>query len=115
MSQNSVFAGSLEKHIMTRNSSTGYMRSIAEMKAIVDANPEHFEFLESRKTKAQYSAESISDVYELPRMPPWFVHVGSQKLYHALAGILRLVGLSLFAGCNHSLCLWTIFLTFFLI
>ncbi|XP_031115068.1 uncharacterized protein LOC116019112 [Ipomoea triloba] len=98
MSQNSVFAGSLEKRIITRNSSTGgYMRSIAEMKAIIDCNPEHFEFSESRKTKAQYSAESISDEYELPRMPPWFVHVGSQKLYHALAGILRLVGLSLFA------------------
>nr|GLL38243.1 uncharacterized protein LOC109178092 isoform X2 [Ipomoea trifida] len=106
MSQNSVFAGSLEKRIITRNSSTGgYMRSIAEMKAIVDCNPEHFEFSESRKTKAQYSAESISDEYELPRMPPWFVHVGSQKLYHALAGILRLVGLSLFADSQSEGCL----------
>jgi len=34
----------------------------------------------------------------LPRMPPWFSYVGSQKLYEMLAGILRLVGLSLMAG-----------------
>ncbi|PWZ56321.1 hypothetical protein Zm00014a_007674 [Zea mays] len=32
--------------------------------------------------------------YELPHVPPWFFHVGSQKLYGVLAGIIRLVGLS---------------------
>lgn len=31
----------------------------------------------------------------LPRMPPWFNGIGSQKLYEALGGVLRLVGLSL--------------------
>ncbi|KAA0055034.1 TELO2-interacting protein 1-like protein isoform X1 [Cucumis melo var. makuwa] len=31
----------------------------------------------------------------LPRMPPWFNGIGNQKLYEALGGVLRLVGLSL--------------------
>lgn len=34
----------------------------------------------------------------LPRMPPWFKGAGSQKLYEALGGVLRLVGLSLASG-----------------
>lgn len=34
----------------------------------------------------------------LPRMPPWFNGIGNQKLYEALGGVLRLVGLSLASG-----------------
>ncbi|KAL0407127.1 UNVERIFIED_CONTAM: hypothetical protein Slati_4026600 [Sesamum latifolium] len=33
-------------------------------------------------------------------MPPWFVHVGSQELYQALAGILRLVSLYMFTDAQ---------------
>ena len=39
--------------------------------------------------------EDVQKEYELLRMRPWFVHVGSRKLYLVLARILRLVGSSL--------------------
>jgi TELO2-interacting protein 1 len=31
-------------------------------------------------------------------VPPWFIHTVSQKLYLALAGMIRLVGLSTVSG-----------------
>lgn len=50
----------------------------------------------------EYTLDNVLKIFELPRMPPWFVYVGSPKLYKALAGILRLAGLSLIAGHFHS-------------
>ncbi|CAK9165660.1 unnamed protein product [Ilex paraguariensis] len=105
LSHNSVCAGSLDKVISARPSSTGYLRSIAEMKPnicfsndnmnIMDAEGSKFPGIQNHR--AHNLLENVQNEYELPHMPPWFSNVGSQKLYQALAGILRLVGLSLFA------------------
>lgn len=54
-----------------------------------------------REKVVEYPPENVQKSFEIPRMPPWFVYVGSPKLYQALAGILRLVGLSLLAGLFH--------------
>ncbi|KAK2972025.1 hypothetical protein RJ640_005045 [Escallonia rubra] len=109
LGQNSVFAGSLHKFIAARPSSTGYLHSIAEMraincftndnKAVMDADPSDDPSILSIKNKRMLSSpENVHSEYKLPRLPPWFANVGSQKLYQTLAKILRLVGLSLVAG-----------------
>nr|XP_023923287.1 TELO2-interacting protein 1 homolog isoform X2 [Quercus suber] len=108
LSQNSLFAGSLDKLISTRRSSVGYLPSIAELKAgtnftsnyltIMSATPfENSMGTDIREKVVEYPPENVQKSFEIPRMPPWFVYVGSPKLYEALAGILRLVGLSLLA------------------
>ncbi|GFZ05787.1 ARM repeat superfamily protein [Actinidia rufa] len=112
-SQNSVFAGSLDKLISARPSSTGYLRSITEMRAsicfndddraITDAAPSEvskFPIIQNKRVPCP--VEDVQKEYELPRMPPWFVYVGSRKLYQALAGILRLVGSSLIADSRNE-------------
>ncbi|KAM7526892.1 hypothetical protein LguiA_016794 [Lonicera macranthoides] len=99
-SPNSQFAGSLHKLILSRPSSTGYLPSIAEMKATNCFGNEPSKVLEFpavENNRVLSSLENEQKEYELPCMPPWFVFVGSQKLYQSLAGILRLVGLSLIA------------------
>ncbi|KAL6998914.1 hypothetical protein U1Q18_000081 [Sarracenia purpurea var. burkii] len=107
-SQNSVFAGSLDKLLLERPSTTGYLQSITEMRAsicftndnrvITDATPsESPKFPSSQNKNLLCTVEDVQKEYQLPRMPPWFIYVGNQKIYQALAGILRLVGLSLMA------------------
>ncbi|KAK7859044.1 telo2-interacting protein 1 like protein [Quercus suber] len=102
LSQNSLFAGSLDKLISTRRSSVGYLPSIAELKAgtnftsnyltIMSATPfENSMGTDIREKVVEYPPENVQKSFEIPRMPPWFVYVGSPKLYEALAGILRLV------------------------
>lgn len=85
----------------------GYLPSVAELKSganffshglpVVKAGlleaPKHG-LIEEKNIQKLVKAEG----YELPHMPPWFGYVGSVKLYQSLAGILRLVGLSLVAG-----------------
>ncbi|GJR28350.1 hypothetical protein Tco_1104582 [Tanacetum coccineum] len=97
LSQNSVFVGSLGKLLLERPSSVGYLRSIAEMKAT--------NIFENGKTASVESnayedpnSYKIQNEYDLPRMPHWFSSSGNQKLCQSLAGILRLVSLSLVAG-----------------
>ncbi|WCJ23816.1 ARM repeat superfamily protein [Euphorbia peplus] len=108
LSQNSVYAGALDKLTLARPSSVGYLPSIAELKAgsqvastyltILDIVPSDISKNSEIQTKrTHYPLEIVENCHELPRMPPWFMHVGSQKLYQALSGILRLVGLSLMA------------------
>ncbi|KAJ6378370.1 hypothetical protein OIU78_028587 [Salix suchowensis] len=103
LSQNSVFTGALDKLMLARPSSVGYLHSIAELKSgswfssdyqpIVDVVPSDNPNSRDIHGKAiQNPLHSLQENFELPRMPPWF---GSQKLYQTLAGILRLVGLSL--------------------
>ncbi|XP_050216425.1 uncharacterized protein LOC126667488 [Mercurialis annua] len=104
---NSVFAGALNKLTLARPSSVGYLPSIAELKAsslsanchqaVMDAASSGIsEFYDIQGIRIR-SSETLESKYEIPRMPPWFVYAGSRKLYQALAGILRLVGLSLMA------------------
>ncbi|PKA61628.1 hypothetical protein AXF42_Ash018609 [Apostasia shenzhenica] len=98
----SQFAGSIDKLISSKPLPIGYLLSVAELKAgslsrdadlgINDASLPLISEMSSRTT------ENIPHDYHLPRMPPWFVNVGSQKLYVALAGILRLLGLSILSG-----------------
>ncbi|KDP40201.1 hypothetical protein JCGZ_02199 [Jatropha curcas] len=108
LSQNSVFVGALDKLTLARPSSIGYLPSVADLKAgshfatsdqtIMDVVPSDIsKFRDVQGTRIRYSLETVETNYKLPRMPPWFVYVGSQGLYEALAGILRLVGLSLMA------------------
>ncbi|GMN56495.1 hypothetical protein TIFTF001_025616 [Ficus carica] len=105
LSQNSIFAGSLEK--LTRTSSVGYFDSVAELKALSNLTSDPLTAISTttrvlkptigQEKQPTYPEENTQKNYELPHMPPWFVYVGSQKLYQALSGILRLVGLSLMA------------------
>ncbi|KAL3637600.1 hypothetical protein CASFOL_018768 [Castilleja foliolosa] len=102
LSQNSVFAGSLNKLAVTRPSSSGFMHSISEIKAIVNSGDENSQFFGFQNRKNLYTNEPLKNCYELPSMPPWFVHKGSQKLYQALAGILRLVSLYMFTESENE-------------
>lgn len=106
LSQNSAFTGSLNKLILAK-STTGYIHTVAQLKSqscssmdwqVVSSNEQHEKTcsLEVKGISSQLPPAHRS--YELPCAPPWFVDVGSQKLYHTLAQILRLVGLSLVAG-----------------
>lgn len=101
LSQNSVFPGSLDKLLLERPSSVGYLRSITEMKATT-----FFENEKKTNVESNYhenpSSSKIQNEYDLPRMPPWFSS-SNQKLYNALAGIIRLVSLSLIAGNINTL------------
>ncbi|XP_010431644.1 PREDICTED: TELO2-interacting protein 1 homolog [Camelina sativa] len=103
LSQNSAFTGSLEKLIAERpSSSTGYLPSITELKVgfrETRYNRTVPNITETDQVKLEISSPTS---YMLPRMPPWFSYVGSQKLYEMLAGILRLVGLSLMAGFQNE-------------
>ncbi|KAM1892729.1 hypothetical protein ACFX14_035854 [Malus domestica] len=115
MSQNSVFAGSLDKLITTRPSSVGYLDSVSELNAgasitsecltIVAAAPRNSKIAGIQEKDIPYTSDNDQKNYEnykLPRMPPWFVYIGSQKLYQTLSGILRLVGLSLMTDKKHG-------------
>lgn len=108
LSEESVFAGSLGKLVVSRPSSTGYLHSLAELKVgsiksvdqypVINASTSDISNMRTLVQEIQYSEGQTYENYELPRMPPWFESVGSHKLYEALVGILRLVGLSLISG-----------------
>ncbi|XP_060670317.1 uncharacterized protein LOC107403735 [Ziziphus jujuba] len=107
LSQNSVFAGSLDKLVTARPSSVGYLDSVAELKAgdnftndiltVWTTAPKSSKVVAIQEKDISYPEQNVQKSYELPRMPPWFVYIGGQKLYQSLSGILRLVGLSLMA------------------
>ncbi|XP_042499486.1 uncharacterized protein LOC122077580 [Macadamia integrifolia] len=119
LSQNSVFAGSLDKLISAKPVSVGYLHSISELKAggsLVIADKALMNVLPSRVPKFSEFDDKACEAerkitcknYELPRMPPWFIYIGSQKLYEAIAGTLRLVGLSTVADPGYEVSLSTI-------
>ncbi|XP_010669990.2 uncharacterized protein LOC104887100 isoform X2 [Beta vulgaris subsp. vulgaris] len=115
LSQESVFAGSLGKLVLSRPSSTGYLHSLAELRIgskrstgeflISNANASEVSITRPLVREMQDSTGHAYEDYELPRMPPWFAYVGSHKLYQALAQILRLVGLSLVSDCRNEVLL----------
>ncbi|KAI3997508.1 hypothetical protein MKX01_008115 [Papaver californicum] len=116
LSQNSVFAGSLDKLITAKPLSAGYLHSITELKpgsrlnssnciGNYEASSKVSEILNIREEASQSSHGIRSQDYEIPRMPPWFFRVGSRKLYQTLAGVLRLVGLSTMADSRSEVSL----------
>ncbi|KAH9617362.1 hypothetical protein KSS87_016203 [Heliosperma pusillum] len=111
LSQESVFAGSLGKLVLFTPSATGYLHSLTELRDGSKNSISEHSVIRSKRSEESSMNALIKEMkqpcndYELPRMPPWFVHVGSSKLYRALAGILRLVGLSLIADCRSEVTL----------
>lgn len=97
LSHNSMFAGSLDKLILPKPS--GYMYSIAEMKN-KNASNRGVEGRAIQNNETLYQPKTTLHAHEVPRMPPWFVYIGSERLYEAIAGVLRLIGLALFTGCR---------------
>ncbi|MCL7038490.1 hypothetical protein MKW94_001613 [Papaver nudicaule] len=116
LSQNSVFAGSLDKLISAKPLSAGYLHSITELNSgsrlnssswtgNYEASSKVSEIPNVRQEASESPRGAPSQNYEIPRMPPWFVRVGSRKLYQALAGVLRLVGLSTMADSRSEVSL----------
>ena len=99
----------MDKLIVSKPLSVGYLYSVAELKSgayLKDrSHSSHYATSSSIAPKISViqddglsSAKHGSVEYELPHVPPWFVHASSQRLYLALAGIVRLVGLSTVSG-----------------
>nr|GEV08614.1 hypothetical protein [Tanacetum cinerariifolium] len=88
---------SVRQAALERPSLVGYLRSITEMKATNIFENGKTDSVESNAYEDPNSYK-IQNVYDLPRMPPWFSSSGNQKLCQSLAGILRLVSLSLVKG-----------------
>lgn len=57
-----------------------------------------YEMFNVNDKNTQMFIDNVLSAYEIPHMPPWFRSIGSKKLYFAIAGILRLSGLSVMAG-----------------
>nr|CAB3495166.1 unnamed protein product [Digitaria exilis] len=109
ISHSSQFSGSMEKLIVSKPLSVGYLYSVAELKSGAYSKDMANNSLHATYTSAASKISVVHDnglsnailgtvEYELPHVPPWFVHAGSQKLYLVLAGIIRLVGLSTVSG-----------------
>ncbi|XP_047979927.1 TELO2-interacting protein 1 homolog isoform X3 [Salvia hispanica] len=91
LSQNTVYAGSLNKLAAARPTSSGFMHSIAEIQAVTSAEGSRGSGFQNRKISNVY--EHGNNEYKLPSIPPWLTNMDSQKLYQTLSGILRLVSL----------------------
>lgn len=102
----------MEKLIVSKPLSVGYLYSVAELKSGAYSKDMANNSLHATYTSAASKISVVHDnglsnailgtvEYELPHVPPWFVHAGSQKLYLVLAGIIRLVGLSTVSGTSH--------------
>lgn len=99
----------MDKLIVSKPLSIGYLYSVAELKSGVYSKDTTNKSLHATSTSAASKVSVIHDnglsnailgtvEYELPHVPPWFFHAGSQELYWVLAGIIRLVGLSTVSG-----------------
>ncbi|KAL6906326.1 hypothetical protein ACP4OV_003927 [Aristida adscensionis] len=109
ISHSSQFSGSMDKLIVSKPLSVGFLYSVAELKSGAYSKDAIHSFQHATSTSTTSKISVIQDnglpnailgtvEYELPHVPPWFVHAGSQKLYWALAAIIRLVGLSTVSG-----------------
>ncbi|TVU31553.1 hypothetical protein EJB05_23242 [Eragrostis curvula] len=109
ISHSSQFSGSMEKLIVSKPLSVGFLYSVADLKSGAYSKDATHSSLHAMSTTAASKVSVIQDngltnailgavEYELPHIPPWFVHTSSRKLYLALAGTIRLVGLSTVSG-----------------
>ncbi|GAB2219226.1 hypothetical protein Drorol1_Dr00006858 [Drosera rotundifolia] len=107
LSPESGFTGSLDKLVCLRPRSSGYLHSITELNsgwtetstgnAALNLVVHDFPREQTAAKEVEHQTKFSYKDYELPRMPPWFVKVGSFDLYQGLSGVVRLVGLSLIA------------------
>ncbi|XP_077233092.1 ARM repeat superfamily protein isoform X1 [Tasmannia lanceolata] len=104
MSHNSVFSGSVDKLILAKPHSVGYLQSVAELKSGTFLSSGDHTIIDA----APAVVSSVPGYYELPRSPPWFAHGGGQKLYQVLGGVLRLAGLSIMADQRSEISLSTL-------
>uniref|UniRef100_A0A9I9D3H6 ARM repeat superfamily protein n=1 Tax=Cucumis melo TaxID=3656 RepID=A0A9I9D3H6_CUCME len=100
LNQNSVYACSIGKFLSARPSSLGYLHSLTELKVGTNFISDCISIMNTASPAvSELTMVQKKDMQQrnhvLPRMPPWFNGIGNQKLYEALGGVLRLVGLSL--------------------
>ncbi|KAL9268509.1 TELO2-interacting protein 1-like protein [Drosera capensis] len=110
LSPESAFTGSLDKLVCLRPRSSGYLHSITELNsgwtetttgnAALNLVVHDFPREQTAAKEVEHQTKFSYKDYELPRMPPWFVKVGSFDVYQGLSGVVRLVGLSLIADCR---------------
>ncbi|PWZ46088.1 MOB kinase activator-like 1A, partial [Zea mays] len=116
----SQFSGSMDKLIVSKPLSIGYLYSVVELKSGAYSKDTTNISLHATSTSAASKISVIHDnalpiallgivEYELPHVPPWFFHAGSQKLYGVLAGIIRLVGLSTVSAPDAAISLISVF------
>ncbi|KAG0462233.1 hypothetical protein HPP92_020709 [Vanilla planifolia] len=101
LGHNAQFTGSINQLILSKTLSVGYLLSIANLKACSlssDANRAIGVDALPLVTESRSSSSNMHNDYEFPRMPPWFINIGSQKLYLSLARLLRLAALSIMTG-----------------
>ncbi|KAJ3681678.1 hypothetical protein LUZ60_014251 [Juncus effusus] len=107
LNPNSQFSGSFSNLILSKPLSAGYLHSIAELKSgtrfnrsIINSTngTERVPVTEIGNSNPGFGIGNWSSGFELPRVPPWFVGTNGEKLYGAVAGVLRLVGLSTIAS-----------------
>jgi TELO2-interacting protein 1 len=99
----------MDKLIVSRPMSAGFLYSVADLKGGAWSKDTTHNFLHATSTSTASKISFVQDnglsnatlnavEYRLPHVPPWFIHTVSQKLYLALAGMIRLVGLSTVSG-----------------
>ncbi|KAH9302064.1 hypothetical protein KI387_013647, partial [Taxus chinensis] len=113
LSHASAFTGPIEELVHHRTQASGHLHGISELRSddTTEGNGVPLSQASTRKLDSQALQLEESElsgylenvpIYErLPRMPPWFTHAGSHKLYELVAAIIRLAGLSAVAGCTN--------------
>ncbi|KAM7264970.1 hypothetical protein ACFE04_002653 [Oxalis oulophora] len=95
LSLNSAFSGSLEKMILSKTSSVGYLQSVAELKSsslvinecqdVINISPSDISNTRSyQANNANHQLQVVDMGYQLPRMPPWFTSISNEKSYTRL-------------------------------
>ncbi|XP_057818002.1 uncharacterized protein LOC131031017 isoform X1 [Cryptomeria japonica] len=114
LSHTSAFTGPIEELVHHKTQSPGHLHVISELSSDItiektgfslsQASSKNFDShaLQSEASELIRYLENSPIDEQLPRMPPWFIHVGGHKLYQLIASIIRLAGLSAVAGCTDA-------------
>jgi len=86
LSFSSTFAGPIDLSVLSTASKSQALLVISDSKTVTeDDQPE------TSKKQKQQKLEEVVAAEQLPRMPPWLSQV-AQRVYKAIASIIRLVG-----------------------